>query len=128
MYGPSFLVIEESSRRFLEFFCGSKSSRSEAKRIFPFLTLTPGAIDAMAARGDDVTGLVPHGPLPVLLKSKLVEKGSYSWHVPVALKCDEPFTYVPKLDRIQAEIQKFLTVKDDGVERVAEAPSKGRAR
>ena len=35
MYGPSFLVVERSTGRFLEFFCGSKSTRSEAKNIYP---------------------------------------------------------------------------------------------
>ena len=34
MYGLSFLVYERSTGRFLEFFCGSKSTRSErAKSI-----------------------------------------------------------------------------------------------
>ena len=46
MYGPSFLVFERSTASFLEFFCGNKSSRSEAKRFTPTcrcrrLTSTP---------------------------------------------------------------------------------------
>jgi hypothetical protein len=113
MYGPSFLVYERSTGRFLEFFCGSKSARSEAKKIFPYLPLTEAAIKAMAEKGDDVTGLVPHGPLPVTLKSKLVEKGSYSWHVPVAVKCSTPFTKLPKPEVIVKEITRFLTIQGD---------------
>lgn len=109
MYGPSFLVFERSTGRFLEFFCGSKSARAEAKKVFPFLPLTQPAIDAMAERGEDVTGLQPHGPLPLTLKSKLVEKGSYSWHVPVVQKCSAAFTKLPKPEVIIHEIQRFLT-------------------
>ena len=65
MYGPSFLVFERSTGRFLEFFCGNKSSRSEAKKIYPFLPLTQADIDAKAAAGNDVSDLQPHGPLPL---------------------------------------------------------------
>ena len=65
MYGPSFLVFERKTASFLEFFCGNKSSRSEAKNIYPFLPLTQADIDAKAARGDDVSNLEPHGPLPL---------------------------------------------------------------
>ena len=72
---------------FLEFFCGNKSSRSEAKKVYPYLPLTQADIDAKAASGDDVSDLEPHGPLPLTLKSRLVEKGTYSWHVPVVVKC-----------------------------------------
>jgi len=126
MYGPSFLVYEKSTGRFLEFFCGTKSNRAEAKRIFSFLPLTQAAIDAMAERGD-VTGLQAHGPISMTLKSKLVEKGSYSWHVPVTTKCGQPFTKLPKPEAIVREIQKFLTIKTDGVEKVQEDGS-GRAR
>ena len=64
MYGPSFLVIERSTGRFLEFFCGSKSARSEAKRIFPFLPLTQPTIDAMAERGEDVAVCNPTARSP----------------------------------------------------------------
>ena len=67
-YGPSFLVYERSTGRFLEFFCGNKSSRIEAKKIFPFLPLTQADIDAKAAAGNPVGDLKPHGPIPVTLK------------------------------------------------------------
>ena len=87
MYGPSFLVFERKTGRFLEFFCGSKSTRSEAKKIYPFLALTAADIARQKAAGHDVSDLEPHGPLPLTLKSRLVEKGAYSWHVPVVVKC-----------------------------------------
>ena len=68
MYGPSFLVYERSTGRFLEFFCGNKSSRSEAKKVYPYLPLSQADIDAKAAKGEDVSDLAPHGPLPLTLE------------------------------------------------------------
>ena len=127
MYGPSFLVYERSTGRFLEFFCGTKSSRAEAKKVFPFLPLTQPAIDAMAERGEDVSNLQSHGPLPMTLKSKLVEKGTYSWHVPVVQKCSTPFSKLPKPEVIVREIQKFLS--SEGSEaKAAEETKPARAR
>ncbi len=74
-------------------------------------------IDAKAARGEDVSDLVPRGPLPLMLRSRLVEKGSYSWHVPVVGKCSEAFSNLPRVERIGKEITAFLTVKSNGMER-----------
>jgi len=128
MYGPSFLVYEKSTGCFLEFFCGNKSSRTESKKVYPYLPLSQADIDAKAARNEDVSDLTPHGPIPLRLKSRLVEKGQYSWHVPVVVKCTEPFTKLPPMDRIAKEITAFLTVKDNGVERATPATTTGRAR
>ena len=126
MYGPSFLVYERSRNLFLEFFCGNKASRIEAKNLYPYLPLSQTDIDARKVWGNDVSDLVPHGPLPATLKSRLVEKGTYSWHVPVVVKCVEPFEKLPSMDLIVKEIMAFLTVKDNGVARVAPVPT-GRA-
>jgi hypothetical protein len=128
MYGPSFLVYERSTGRFLEFFCGTKSARSEAKKLFPYLPLTQAAIDDLATRGEDVTGLAAHGPLPVTLQSRLVEKGSYSWHVPVVTKCSTAFTKMPKVEVIVKEITRFLTLQGDQSTVVQEPEKKSRAR
>ena len=129
MFGISFLVYERSTARFLEFFCGSKSTRSEAKHILPYCPLTQADIDRLAAAGNDVSDLAPHGPVPLTLKSRLVEKRSYSWHVPVVVKCSTPFTKQPSMDRIVKEINAFLTFKGDGVEKVQEPEGKkARAR
>jgi hypothetical protein len=129
MYGPSFLVYERKTGRFLEFFCGSKSTRSEAKKIYPFLALTAADIARQKAAGHDVSDLEPHGPLPLTLKSRLVEKGAYSWHVPVVVKCCAPFTRTPSPDQLFKEITSFITCKGDGVEIVKEpVGKKQRAR
>ena len=129
MYGPSFLVYERSTNRFLEFFCGTKSTRSEAKKVYPFLPLTAADIARQKAAGNDVAGLEPHGPLPLTLKSRLVEKGTYSWHVPVIVKCAQPFPKLPSKDQIVKEITRFINCKGDGVETVKEPEGKkARAR
>lgn len=112
MYGPSFLVFERSTGQFLEFFCGTKSARTEAKRIFPYLPLSQAMIDANPALAN--TGAEPHNAKPVTMKSRLVEKGQWSWHVPVAVKCSTPFTSLPSAEVIVKEITKFLDVKRDG--------------
>ncbi len=124
MFGVSFLILERSSGRFLEFFCGTKSTRSEAKKIFPFLALTQPDI---AARG--LTGVEPHGPLPCTLDIRLVERKSFSWHVPVVSKCSSPFTSVPAIERIAAEMTRFCNPSDEGTEKVDEKSAENqRAR
>ena len=126
-YGPSFLVYERSTGRFLEFFCGNKSSRIEAKKLFPFLPLSQGDIDAKAAAGNDVSDLKPHGPIPVTLKTKVIENRKGTWHVPVVVKCSSAFTKLPPQEVIVREIQKFLTIKDNGVEKVQDSkPARAR--
>lgn len=121
MYGPSFLVYERSTGRFLEFYCGTKSTRTEAKKLYPFLPLSAADI---AAR--KVVGQEPRGALPATLKVRLVER-QFSWHVPVVTKCSVPFSDLPPGDEIVKEIQKFLTPKTDGVE-PAEPTRNRRAR
>lgn len=110
MYGPSFLVYERSTGRFYEFFCGTKSARTEAKRIYPYLPLTQAQIDANSALANQQ----PHGPRALTLRSKLVEKGTYSWHVPVASPCTTPFTELPPTEEIVKQIDRFLNTKLEG--------------
>lgn len=111
MYGPSFLVFERSTGQFLEFFCGTKSSRTEAKRIFPYLPLSQAMIDA---NPNAASNQQPHNAMPVTMKSRLVEKGQWSWHVPVAVKCSTPFSSLPSAKVIVEEIKKFLGAKREG--------------
>jgi hypothetical protein len=119
MYGPDFLVFERTTGKFYDFYCGTKSTRGEAKKMYPFLPLTAAEI---AARKLD--GIEPHGPLPATLKSRLVEKGSFSWHVPVVSRCSTPFANLPSSENIVKQITKFLTVKDEGPEKVQESEGK----
>ena len=126
-FGPSFLVYERSTRRFLEFFCGNKSSRIESKKLFPFLPLKQAGIDALAAAGHDVSTFKPHGPIPVTLKVKVAENRKGIWHAPQVTICSSPFTRVPSDEAIRREIDRFLAVKDNGVEKVQDnRPARAR--
>jgi hypothetical protein len=128
-HGISFLVWERSTRQFLEIWFSSKSVRPEAKNLYPFLPLSQADIDRKAAAQGDVTGLVPHGTLPVTLKVRLAEnkQSGFTWHVPVVLKCSTPIT-PPAQKAAIGEITRFLTIKSEGAEKVAEPAGKRRAR
>ncbi len=73
-----------------------------------------------------MTGLVPRGPLPLTLKSRLLTKGTYSWHLPVVAKCHEPFANLPGTEEIAKEVAAFLAIKHKGVKCATAAD--GRAR
>jgi hypothetical protein len=109
-YGPAFLVFERSTGRFLEFFCGTKSSRIEAKNLFPLLPLTQADIDAKRAVGYDVSGLTPHGPIPATLKVNVAENRRGTWHVPVAAACSSPFDTLPDTSVVAEKTANFLNV------------------
>ena len=126
-WGTSFLVLERSTGRFLEFFFGTKSSRPEAANLFPALPLTQADIDRRAKAGGDVDGLEPHGPMPMTLTSKLVTNKKGSWFTTVVTKCSAPFTKLPSTAAVVEEITKFLTIKSDGAEPVKDT-RKERAR
>jgi len=103
-YGVSFLVYERTSRRFLELFFGNKSSRPEAKKLYSYCLINQADIDRKAAAGQDVTGLVPHGPIAVTLKVRIAKNKKGSWHVPVVVKCSVPFQSVPSNETFVKEI------------------------
>jgi hypothetical protein len=130
MYGTSFLVFERTLGRFLEFFCGTKSTRPVAGDIAVFMALTQAQIDAKKAAGADVSQMKPHPVLPCTLKVRLAKnKRGHSWHVPETQDCTSPFTKLPAMEAIVDEINKFLTEKNGGTEVVKEDPSKkARAR
>ncbi len=114
MYGPSFLVIERNNwQRPLEFFCGTRSSRAEAKKIYTFLALSAQQIEARGLKDEK-----PQGPLAMTLTARLVKEGKYSWHVPVANRCTTPFTELLADKKIMDEITKFIMAYADDVEKV----------
>ena len=119
-HGVSFLVFEKTTGQFLEVYFGNKSSRPEAKKLYPFLPLMAADI---VRRELDVE---PHGPLPVTLKSRFAENNKGTWHTPVVVKSLTPIS-LPSTEVVVKEITKFLTVKSGGVEKVVEK-SKTRAR
>ena len=112
MYGISFLVFERNSGKFLEYFFSSKSSRPEAKNVYPFLP----------KQGED--GQIELSVITI--KANLIEKPKFSWHVPVVHKCSTPITNIP-VDQIGAEIEKFVNAKSTQIE-VVDKKAGGRKR
>ena len=108
MYGVSFLVYERKTGRFLEFYCGTRSTRPLAEEIYPYLPLVQQQIDARAERGENVSELRPHGPIPLMLKAKLRKQGKFTWHVPVRGLRAKPFADAPTVEVVEEEIAKFL--------------------
>jgi hypothetical protein len=122
MYGPSFLVIERTTGKFLEFFCGSGSSRREAGNLYPF-------VPAEAKGNEGEEGYEPaRGPGYVTLKANIAKSknGKFSWHVPVVLPCSTPFAKLPSLEKQLEEIRKFLNPKSDEVEESKETNRRAR--
>ena len=130
MYGTSFLVFEKTTGRFLEFFCGTKSTRPVAGDIAAYMALTPADIERKKASGADVSKMQAHGPLPCTLKVRLAKnKRGHSWHVPEVEESSVVFTNLPPMAIIIEEMNKFLSTKQEGPETVKEDPSKkARAR
>jgi len=130
MYGTSFLVLERNTGRFLELFCGTKSTRPIAGDIAVFMALSQADIDRKKAAGADVSQLKPHAVQPCTLKVRLAKnKRGHSWHVPDVQSCLSPFTNLPSMEVIVDEMTKFVNEKNGGTETVKEDPSKkARAR
>ena len=130
MYGTSFLVFERTTGRFLEFFCGSKSTRPIAGDIAVFLPLTEAEIAKKKAAGSDVSQMKAHGPVPCTLKVRLAKnKRGHSWHVPDVQTCSVPFQNLPATTVIADEMNKFTHPGATEVETVKEEPGKkARAR
>lgn len=126
MYGPTFLVFERNTGKFYELFCGTKSMRNEAGKIGLFLPLSEMAAETIQVKtGKPVQA---HGPLSCTLRIKYVKKGNWGWHVPVAGQCSTPFTNLPTLDVIAAEITRFMGIKGSMIEKVEETSTPKRAR
>jgi hypothetical protein len=116
MFGVSFLVFERTTGRFLEFFCGTKTSRAEAGKIYPFLPQV------------DKAG-VAQPPRAMSLGSRVIDAGSYSWHGSTVAECSTPISNLPSIEELQREINSFLNPKTERVEKVEEvAVANRRAR
>ena len=74
MFGPVYLVFETSTCQFLELFFNNKSGRNEAPKLATFLP-----ISAEAAKQ---YGVEARAPRAATVKSKLVQKGKWSWFAP----------------------------------------------
>ncbi len=89
LWGVSFLLVERTTGRFLEFFCGTRTSRPVAKDIYPFLP-------------------IGHGPVPVTLKARRMKEGPSSWHVPVVESSSTMFEEMPQVTLVGEEVDRFL--------------------
>lgn len=103
MYGISFLCIERTTGKFVEWYCGSKTTRAVAGQIYPYLPV--GAAEA-AQRG-----IEPRNPTPFTMGVELIESKGYKWHGPTVKGCSTPFNNVPSPEATISEIQKFLNPK-----------------
>jgi hypothetical protein len=120
MWGPSFLVLERSTGKLFEFFMSNKSARSESGNLVKFLPISKEKAER--------TGVEPQGPMPCTLRARYAKSGSWGWHVPVVTKCSEPFTNAPDIEFIREEMEKFTSVKDNGVQNVTEEEAKATKR
>ena len=126
-YGISFLVLERTTLKFLELFLGTKSFRPEGKKIRPNIPVTQADIDAIAAAGKDITGMEPHGAIPMTLTSQYIER-EFSWWVPVVLECSSPFTKFPSQEQYVKELMRFRAGETQADPTEGEAPKSGRKR
>lgn len=112
MFGPSFLVYERSTQRFLEWFANNESARREAGKLSPFLMKS----------GEQ--------PKPVTLSSRVAEKKTYSWHVPSVAECSVPIE-LPPVEQLKSELDRFLNPPSEATEVASEEEAetvKRRAR
>lgn len=103
MYGPSFLLYERTTGRFVEWFCNNKSSRIAAGKVSAFLP-KEGKVHAMT--------------LGVRVAEK---KGTNeSWHVSTVNECSTPIA-LPDAETVNKEVQKFLNPPKPEAEAASEA-------
>ena len=125
-YGVTFLIVERSTAKCYELFCGSKSHRREIPTFSAYMAITA---EQIKARG--LKDVEPHSPLALTLKSepKQDKQKRYSWFVMVPKPCSNPFTLkqIPSKDTIREETAKFLRPDENGPE-VETSTKKVRAR
>lgn len=131
-WGGSFLVIERSTGQPYELFLGSKSNRKEVPTISGFMPVSQAEIDRYKKAGKEPRSKEPRGPLPLTLKSKLVEnkKTGWSWFVIEPKPCSNAFTksQIPSPEVLQEEVRKFLNPDEGKSEVTAKTGEKQRAR
>lgn len=97
VWGISFLVVERQTGEMFEVYFSTKSSRPEARNVYPFVFKEGLPLKACT------------------LNSKYVEKGDYSWFAPQVLPCTTPFANMPSPEAMKKEYDKFLSPKSEEV-------------
>lgn len=113
VYGTAYLCWERSTRSFLEFFCGSKSSRIESAQINRYL---PSENEG--------------SPKPMTLKGTLVENARFSWHVPKAeeslVTWDESNLFTK--EQLERAVELFTKAPESSEVETVEKKKGGRRR
>lgn len=114
MFGTSFLVFERNSKRFIEYFAGTKTTREASGDLYPFLP----------EKQPEGTTVLP----AVTATSEVIEKGPYTWRGPIFRKCSTP-VQMPPAAALEEELTKFLNpeVQEEATEEEVAATT-GRRR
>ena len=90
MFGVSFLVFERTSKRFLEYYAGTRSARERCKTLYRFLPKFH-------------TKVLP----PVTFTSCLIEEDGYAWHTSEFNECPRSLD-MPSEDELSIELWRFF--------------------
>jgi hypothetical protein len=114
MWGPAFLVYEQTTGEFYEYFLSNKSGRTEATRLMAFLPISKEKAEAR--------GLKPQGPQAVKIKAKYVKNAAkkWAWYAPEVSASSEIFDSLPEVETIVEQITKFMSQGSTVVEKVEE--------
>lgn len=118
MWGPAFLVYEQTTGEFYEYFLSNKSGRAEAARLMAFLPISKEKAEAR--------GLKPQGPQAVKIKAKYVKNAAkkWAWYAPEVSASSEIFDNLPDVETIVNEITKFMKQESTTIEKVENAESR----
>lgn len=108
VFGPSFLILERTTGRFLEFYLGNKSGRISAEAMSNFLPIS----EAQATE----FGLEAREPLQTTLSGEFIEKPKFSWYAAKIGACSTPFAELPPIEEIFAEVEKFVNPEEAATE------------
>lgn len=100
-YGASFLLYERSTQRFVEFLCGTKAARREARKMAEYMRVTEAQVDFCRKYG--LVGK-PREMRPLTLRARQVGE---AW-IPDPYPCQLPFPH-PAQSVIVEQITAFLT-------------------
>jgi len=101
VFGPSLLVFERSSERFLELYLGNKSGRFVAGDFEQFLPISEAQAEEF--------GIESRGPLTCTLGSQFMERPRQAWYAPTVGPCSTPFQTLPTVEDIVEEVAKFVS-------------------
>lgn len=99
VYGPEYMVYVPKANCFASFHMGSKTARREAPKLKALMVPPEG----------DGNGLS-------LLKARYIKTPQYSWHGPEVLPLNTPISPLPDVEKMNAEIAKFVNPPEAQIE------------